>query len=311
LLTFSRGGAPVKTAVDIGELIKETASFSLSGSDVKCIYRIADSLPHAEVDAGQISQVINNLIINADQAMPEGGTITIVCSTVSLETGNMLLLQAGRYIKIDVQDRGTGIREEHLKKIFDPYFTTKQKGSGLGLASAYSIVQRHNGRMNVESTLGSGTTFHVYLPAVDSEKMEASVKTEMLVTGKGKILVVDDEEIVREVAGEILRTMGYEVDCASDGNEAIKRYMQARQAAEPFHAVIMDLTMPGGMGGRETMEKLRAIDPEVKTIVSSGYSDDEVMANFRDFGFIGVVSKPYKPSELGATLHKILTSSSA
>lgn len=308
LLTFSRGGAPVKTAVNIGELIKETAAFSLSGSDVNCIYKIADPLFHAEVDAGQISQVINNLIINADQAMPEGGTITIACENATLDPGNTLLLQSGRYVKIDVQDRGTGIREEHLNKIFDPYFTTKQKGSGLGLASAYSIVQRHNGRMTVESSLGEGTTFHVYLPAVENdESTDASAKTDMLITGKGRILVVDDEEIVRDVAGEMLRTMGYEVDSASDGIEAIKRYMQARQSAKPFHAVIMDLTMPGGMGGKETMEKLREIDPEVKTIVSSGYSQDEVMANFRDFGFIGVVGKPYKPSELGKALQQILT----
>jgi PAS domain S-box-containing protein len=309
LLTFSRGGAPVKTAVNIGELIKETAAFSLSGSDVKCMFKIAEALRPAEVDAGQISQVINNLIINADQAMPEGGTIAIECENMSLEPDNAFLLQAGRYVKIDIQDQGTGIREEHLNKIFDPYFTTKQKGSGLGLASAYSIVQRHNGRMTVESTLGTGTTFHVYLPAVESESAEAKEKSEMLMTGKGRILVVDDEEIVREVAGEMLRAMGYEADSASDGNEAIRRYREARQAGEPFHAVIMDLTMPGGMGGKETMEKLREIDLDVKTIVSSGYSNDEVMANFKDFGFIGVVGKPYKPSELGKALQEILACS--
>jgi PAS domain S-box-containing protein len=309
LLTFSRGGAPVKAAVNIGELIKETAAFSLSGSDVKCSYKIADNLWPAEIDTGQISQVINNLIINADQAMPEGGTITIECENVMLEPDNTFLLHAGRYVRVDIQDRGTGIREEHLSKIFDPYFTTKQKGSGLGLASAYSIVQRHNGRMTVESTLGSGTTFHVYLPAAESEKMEEDVRRDMLTRGKGKILVVDDEAIVREVAGEMLRTMGYEVAYANDGNEAIMRYMQARQAAKPFRAVILDLTMPGGMGGKETMEKLREIDPQVKTIVSSGYSQDEVMANFRDFGFLGVVSKPYKPAELSKTLHEVLADS--
>jgi len=309
LLTFSQGGAPVKETVNVGELIKETAAFSLSGSDVKCVYKIADNLWRAEVDTGQISQVINNLVINADHAMPEGGTITIVCDNVTIEPDNPLLLRAGRYVKIVIHDTGTGIREEHLNKIFDPYFTTKQKGSGLGLASAYSIVQRHNGRMTVESTLGSGTTFYVYLPAAQSENTEVNVKSEMLMMGQGRILVVDDEAIVREVAGEMLRTMGYEVACANDGNEAIKVYTQARQAAQPFLAVIMDLTMPGGMGGRETMEKLREIDPDVKTIVSSGYSHDQVVANFRDFGFVGVVSKPYKPSELGKTLHEVLSGS--
>lgn len=311
LLTFSQGGAPVKEAVNVGELIKETAAFSLSGSDVKCVYKIADDLWPAEVDAGQISQVINNLVINADQAMPEGGTITIVSDNVTIESDNPLLLRPGRYVKIVIHDMGTGIREEHLNKIFDPYFTTKQKGSGLGLASAYSIVQRHNGRMTVESRLGYGTTFNVYLPASQSENIDLNVKSEMLMRGQGRILVVDDEAIVREVAGEMLRTMGYEVACANDGNEAIKVYMQARQANEPFRAVIMDLTMPGGMGGRETMEKLREIDPDVKTIVSSGYSHDRVMANFRDYGFVGVVSKPYKPSELGRILHEVLAGSGA
>jgi PAS domain S-box-containing protein len=310
LLTFSRGGAPVKEVVNIGELIKETASFSLSGSDVKCIFKIADHLWHAEVDSGQISQVINNLVMNADQAMPEGGTISILCDNVTIEPDNALLLRAGKYVKLVIHDTGTGIREEHLNKIFDPYFTTKQKGSGLGLASAYSIVQRHNGRMTVESVLGSGTTFYVYLPAAQSENTEKHAESEMLMMGKGRILVVDDEAIVREVAGEMLKTMGYVVVCAKDGNEAVNVYIQARQAAEPFHAVIMDLTMPGGMGGRETMQKLREIDPDVKTIVSSGYSHDHVISNFREFGFVGVVSKPYKPSELGKTLHQVLTGSS-
>ncbi len=311
LLTFSRGGAPVKAVVNIGALIRETASFSLSGSNVKCIYKIADTLWLAVVDTGQISQVINNLVINADQAMTGGGTITIECENLRLEPDNALLLQAGRYVKIDVQDQGTGIREEHLNKIFDPYFTTKQKGNGLGLASAYSIVQRHNGRMTVESTPGSGTTFHVYLPAAEQEKAEEIIKKEVLIRGTGRILVVDDEEIVREVAGEMLRSMGYDVAFASDGSEAIKQYMQARQAAKPFRAVIMDLTMPGGMGGRETMVKLCEIDPEVKAIVSSGYSQDQVMANFRDFGFVGVVRKPYKPSDLGKALHEAFAGSSA
>ena len=165
--------------------------------------------------------------------------------------------------------------------------------------------------MTVESTPGSGTTFHVYLPAAEQEKAEENIKKEILIKGTGRILVVDDEEIVREVAGEMLRSMGYDVAFASDGSEAIRQYMQARQAAKPFRAVIMDLTMPGGMGGRETMVKLREIDPEVKAIVSSGYSQDQVMANFRDFGFVGVVKKPYKPSDLGKALHEVLAGSSA
>ena len=306
LLTFSRGGAPIKETVNIGELIRETAAFSLSGSEVRCIYEISDDLLPVEVDAGQMSQVINNLVINANQAMPEGGTITIACQNVSLETENRFSLAQGNYIKITIKDQGSGIREEHFNKIFDPYFTTKQKGSGLGLASAYSIVRKHNGHITVESTLGSGTSFHIYLPASEKEILPGKIKRESFLTGKGKILIVDDEEIVREVTGEMLRTMGYDVEFANDGEVAVRLYKEAQHAKAPFHVVIMDLTIPGGTGGKEAMAKLLETDPNVKAIVSSGYSQDPVMAHFRDYGFSGVVSKPYKLLELGKTLHHVL-----
>jgi PAS domain S-box-containing protein len=307
LLTFSKGGAPVKKSADIVDLIKDTVSFSLSGSNVKCVYHIADNLCSANVDTGQISQVINNLVINADQAMPEGGQITIVCENVPLQTGNIFSLAEGNYVKISIKDEGIGICKEYLHKIFDPYFTTKQKGSGLGLASAYSIVSRHNGYIGVDSTLGAGSIFFIYLPASERTITEERLKQDKIVRGKGKILVVDDEELIRNVAGEMLKALGYAVEFAVDGNEAIELYGEARRAKKPFHAVIMDLTMPGGMGGKEAVVKLREMDPDVRTIVSSGYSQDPVVADFRNYGFAGVVSKPYKLSEMSLIVHNVVT----
>ena len=307
LLTFSKGGAPVKQMLNIGAIIKDSAAFSLSGSSVKCIYEMPKDLWSVEADAGQMSQVINNLVINADQAMPGGGTITITGENVILEAENRFSLKEGNYVKIAIKDQGMGIPREHLRKIFDPYFTTKQKGSGLGLASAFSVVRRHDGYIAVESILGSGTTFSLYLPASVKDLSGEKERGEDQLAGKGKILVMDDEESVRKVAGEILKTLGYEVEHAGDGREALAIYRKAKESAVPFDAVIMDLTIPGGMGGREAVGELLRIDPGAKVIVSSGYSQDPVMANFRDYGFAGVISKPYRVSELGKKLHEVLT----
>ncbi len=309
LLTFSKGGAPVKKTRNIGDLLKESAAFALSGSAVKCYSEIPGDLWLIEADAGQMSQVINNLLINADQAMPEGGTIAISGENVVLDADNRFSLKEGKYAKITVKDQGGGIRQEHLRKIFDPYFTTKQKGSGLGLATVYSIIRRHDGYVDVESVPGAGTTFSLYFPASEKESAAEKSYGDEQPAGRGKILVMDDEEIVRNVVGEILTTMGYEVAFAGDGQEAVALYGKAKETAYPFDAVIMDLTVPGGMGGKEAIGKLLQLDPKAKVIVSSGYSQDSVMANFRDYGFAGVISKPYKVSELGAKLHDVLGAS--
>ncbi len=306
LLTFSKGGAPVKKTTSIREVIKESASFALRGSDVQCEFFIPDDLWPVEVDEGQMSQVINNLIINADHAMPGGGAIRIECKNFNIRAGDVLPLQEGKYVKISIEDHGIGISQEHLSKIFDPYFTTKQKGSGLGLATSYSIIKRHDGLITVESELGVGTTFHFYLPASETGRLAEKVKYETLFTGEGRILVMDDEAAVREVATAMLKSLGYEVEVARDGAEAIQLYAKAKESGRAFNAVIMDLTVPGGMGGEQAIKKLLEVDPNIKAFVSSGYSNDLVMADYKQYGFLGVIAKPYKIADLGEAIDKVL-----
>ena len=214
-------------------------------------------------------------------------------------------LSAGRYIKISVRDQGIGIQEEHLPRIFDPYFTTKQKGSGLGLASAYAIINKHHGHIAVESKPGVGTTFHIYLPAVEQQTTPQPGEDRELLVGTGKILVMDDEEMVRDVLERLLARLGYEAEFARDGGEALEIFVQAHGSGQTFAAVILDLTVPGGMGGKETMARLLDIDPQIKAIVSSGYSDDPIMADFQKYGFSGVIAKPYRISELGKILYEV------
>jgi two-component system cell cycle sensor histidine kinase/response regulator CckA len=306
LLTFSKGGAPVKKPASISELLRTTCEFALSGSKAVCTFAISADLWTAEVDTGQISQVINNLIINADQAMPAGGTIEVRAENVTITSKDSLPLKDGNYVKISVTDGGIGIPEEHLQRIFDPYFTTKQKGSGLGLATSYSIVKNHDGWITVKSSLGVGTTFSVWLPAsskeLEPEKREAGEKCRE----RGRILLMDDEESILEATGEVLTYLGYEVEAAGEGLEALELYRKAQKENRPFDAVIIDLTIRGKMGGKETMENLLEIDPDVKGIVSSGYCDDPVMTEYKKHGFKGVVTKPYTIEELKETLYRVI-----
>lgn len=311
LLIFSKGGTPIRKLTSIAELIKESAEFVLRGSNVRCQFSIADDLWPVEIDIGQMSQVIQNLIINADQALPNGGTITIRAQNVTLDEGDVPPLKAGRYVKISIEDHGIGIPREHLSKIFDPYFTTKQKGSGLGLSIVYSIIKKHDGHITVRSEPGRGTTFTIYLPAsgeAPTRETPETARTEDALSSRGgRILVMDDEEIIRDVTRHILERLGYDVALARDGEEAIQMYRDAQRRGRPFDAVIMDLTVPGGMGGKEAIKRLRTIDPQVKAIVASGYSNDPIMANYRAYGFDGVVAKPYRIDELRRVLHRVLT----
>ena len=271
------------------ELVKNSTTFSLRGSNVRCDFPIPEDLLSVEADEGQIGQVINNLILNATHAMPEGGILKIRSENIILSADNEFSLPAGPYLKTSFRDHGVGIGPDHLPKVFDPYFSTKQKGSGLGLTVAYSIVDKHNGRLTVESELGQGTTFTMYLPASEKPASHSTDEMTSLIIGKGKILVMDDEEFIREVAIHMLGKIGYEVAVADDGNQAVEMYRQAQKSGEPFDTVIMDLTVPGGMGGKEAIQKLKKLDPKVKALVSSGYSNDPIMSNFRDYGFQGVV----------------------
>ncbi|MEW6379523.1 MAG: MASE3 domain-containing protein [bacterium] len=318
LLTFSKGGNPVRKTASIANLLRDAARLALSGSNVTCRLHLPDNLWWAEIDEGQISQVINNLLINADQAMPEGGTIELQAENVVIREGSEgsngddLPLDDGRYIRVTVRDQGIGIPKEYLTRIFDPYFTTKQKGSGLGLAICYSIVRKHAGHITVESKVGVGTSFSFYLPASAREAFVVEdVIEEGPIRGQGKILFMDDQEIIRDMAEEMLLDLGYEVELAREGQEAVEMYKKARESGHAFDAVILDLTIPGGMGGDETIRKLLEIDPKVNAIVSSGYSGDPIVSEYRQHGFQGVVAKPYNLEGLSRELHRVLKGTGA
>ena len=304
LLTFAKGGMPVKETASMEDIIKESSLFVLRGSKSGCEFSIAEDLWPVEVDVGQISQVTNNIVINADQAMPEGGIIEVKADNLIIDEGNEWQLTPGRYIRMSVKDDGIGIAEKHLSKIFDPYFTTKQEGSGLGLATAYSIIRKHEGHIAVESQSGIGTAFYIYLPA--SEKAAPEKKEVKLIKGQGRILVMDDEASLRKMVGRMLEKLGYEPEFSKDGAEAIQMVKEAKEAKKPYDAVILDLTIPGGMGGKEAIKSLLEIDPEVKAIVSSGYSDDPVLANFQEYGFKDMMPKPFEFQSLSKVLHEVL-----
>ena len=308
LLTFSRGGVPVKEVASIGAIVEEATVFSLRGSNVKSEFFIPNDLWTVEIDEGQMCQAINNIVINADQAMEHGGLLKVSVNNIDVENGNNLPLEDGKYIKIDFEDEGHGISEEIIEKIFNPYFTTREKSSGLGLATVYSIIRQHGGHINVKSEVDKGTCFTIYLPAgkVFKEIECEDRGEEVLKQNRERILLMDDEEIILDVAAEALSTMGFRVSTCTDGKDAVYLYKKAMENGNPFSAVIMDLTVPGGMGGRETMKKLLEIDPEAKGIVSSGYSNDPVIANYRDYGFIGVVPKPYTVKELYCKLSSLI-----
>lgn len=306
LLTFSKGGAPILKTATIGELIKDSSNFALRGSNARCQFSIPEDLWPVEVDKGQINQVINNLVINAVQAMPDGGMIEVRAENTAVGGDQMLPLEPGAYVKIAVKDHGVGIPRDHLEKIFDPYFTTKRKGSGLGLSTSYSIIKNHGGYIFAESETGRGSTFYIYLPASKNPEAGKKEAEEKQPSGKGRVLIMDDEDGIRNSVGKILAHFGYEVGFAGDGAEALNQYKKAKEAGNPFDAVIMDLTIPGGMGGREAIRRLKEIDPGVKAIVSSGYSSDPIMAKFKKYGFKGVIAKPYKIEELNQVLQRVI-----
>ncbi|MCP5102525.1 MAG: PAS domain S-box protein [bacterium] len=307
LLTFSKGGEPIKENASIEELIRESGAFILRGSNVSCSYIFAPGLLPVEVDKGQISQVIQNLILNADQAMPGGGVIEVKAENVSLKNRQVALLKKGKYIKISIKDRGIGIEEKLLQKIFDPYFSTKKKGSGLGLAIVYSIVRKHNGAVTVESALGEGTVVNIYLPAAEEkERITRLVPVKSpVIKGEGFILIMDDDPQVRMTGELMVESMGYRATCVEDGVEALKVYKKEKATGRTFDVVIMDLTVPGGMGGKKAVKELLLFDPGAKVVVSSGYSNDPVMAKYKKYGFCGVLPKPIVLEDLNKLLTRL------
>jgi len=305
-LTFARGGNPEKRFTSIENLLKDSVEFILHGSNVGCEFEIEPGLWGVEVDEGQISQVIQNLVMNAKEAMPDGGVIRIGIRNLALEQPPLGIqkraFHPGNFLAIAIRDDGPGIPPEHLGTIFDPYFTTKPRNNGLGLATAHSIMSRHHGFLTVSSEEGRGSTFCLYLPAaLQSAKVPEPAPEpagESLQVLGGSALVMDDDELIRELTCEMLARLGYRVVPVRDGQAALAAYREGRQAGRPFDLVIMDLTIPGGMGGREAIAELRKLDPEIKAIVSSGYSNDPILANYQDFGFQGVLKKPFRMEEL-------------
>ncbi len=306
LLTFARGGEPVRSAVRLSEVVREAANFALHGSKVRCDFAIDDNLWTAEVDKGQIGQVVQNLVINAIQATPEGGVMHIAMRNERLHASASRPLVDGNYLCVEIRDTGSGIKPEHLAHIFDPYFTTKQSGSGLGLATVYSIIRKHQGHIEVESELGHGALFRFWLPAKPSVRPELHETAAPVDHLTGRILFMDDEEPIRTIAEALLKRLGFEVTTVCDGDETVRVYAEGRRSERPFDLVIMDLTVPGGMGGKAAMAELIKIDPQVKGIVSSGYSSDQVMSNYQAYGFKGMVPKPYKLIDLAKAIRSVL-----
>ncbi|WP_163340780.1 ATP-binding protein [Desulfopila sp. IMCC35008] len=305
LLTFSKGGEPVRKLTSLIKIIEESAMFAMAGSNCRCEQFTEENLWSVEADEGQISQVLHNLVINASQAMPGGGTIEVVSENVIVRESDGLLLEPGKYICISVKDSGSGIDRTSLAKIFDPYFTTKTGGSGLGLASAYSIVKKHNGQIQVNSEQGKGSTFSVYLPASNREAETAGHYNQCITKGSGTVLVVDDEDLVKDVTGKMLISLGYNVEFASEGETAVKMYEERLTEESRYDLVIMDLTIPGGIGGKDAIQQLKQLDPEILVVVSSGYANDPIMANYRDYGFSAVLSKPFNIEDLSRTLSEL------
>ena len=305
LLTFSRGGAPVKRTASVRDLLRDTVDFVLSGSSVKADFDIPDELWNSDFDEGQISQVIQNLVINAVQAMPGGGIVHVSAVNVENDDGGLSPLNASRYVKITIRDEGPGIPPENMSKIFDPFFTTKPGGNGLGLSICYSVVRKHDGHISVVSEGGGGAVFEVLLPA-SSGAVRPQEKPVVETAFTGKVLFMDDEKIIQDVGERMLKRLGMDVEIAGDGVRALDLYERAKKKGAPFDLIIMDLTIPGGMGGRDAISRIREIDGEIKVVASSGYSNDPVMSNYRDYGFDAVIKKPYTLDQMAELVQGLL-----
>jgi CheY-like chemotaxis protein len=311
LLTFAGGGAPVRKPTSLGELVRATVDLALHGSKSSAVYDIPPELEPVDVDPGQIGQVITNLVTNADEAMPSGGAVEVRCRNRRVEAGDLSSCAPGKYVELAIADHGVGVAPEVAARLFEPYFSTKQRGSGLGLATAYSIAKRHAGALSVDSRPGEGATFRVLLPAAltlpEAEPAApASADQRRADTVKARVLVMDDESAVRAVEAVILTDLGYDVEATADGAQAIRAFVQAQQAGQPFDVVLLDLTVRAGMGGLETLQNLRQIDAELCAIATSGYAPDPVLAEPHRYGFVASLPKPFRKDDLGAIVQRVL-----
>jgi PAS domain S-box-containing protein len=305
LLTFAKGGAPVQKIMPLVPFIQESAQFALSGSNISCSFLLDNDLWPCNIDKNQIGQVIDNIVINAQQAMPNGGAIKISARNATIADEEHPVLAAGDYVRVSIEDSGTGIPRDILPRIFDPFYTTKTKGHGLGLATCYSIIKRHGGYIDVASEPGIGSTFHVYLPALRKVVPQRDVQLIKHV-GSGTIIIVDDEEVVRQTVQKMLELLGYSVIGKSDGREGLEHYRSEIKAGKRFAAMMLDLTIPGGMGGKDAVTELRKLDSLIPVFVMSGYADDPVMRNPVGYGFTASISKPFTISELSELLNRNL-----
>ena len=308
LLTFSKGGKPNKKIIDLRPVIEDSAKFMLSGSRSDLRLNMTKDLWPVDADEGQIGQVIQNIVLNADQSMPIGGTISIAASNLTKADAALPPgLDNVDYVLITIQDAGVGIPDQYLSRIFDPYFTTKEKGSGLGLATSYSIIRNHNGRIDVRTKSGAGSAFLIYLPATIRPSCSKPAETSHAIapSGRLKILVMDDDDVIRQVSCELLDALGHDVEVAVHGQDALDKYQRAIADGCPFDIVILDLTIRGGLGGAETIQRLLKVDPDVKAIVSSGYSDDETTMNYLSQGFKASLKKPYDIDALKDAINKM------
>ncbi len=312
LLTFARGGTPLKTAARLPEIIRESTRFGLHGSPVRPAFALPPNLWAVEVDSGQLNQVIHNLVINAVQAMPGGGCLRVAAGNRAATGGESHGLPAGRYVELSVADQGCGVSAEDLPRIFDPYFTTKKSGNGLGLAMCAVIIRDHGGRITVESELGKGTTFRIFLPATDKTPVTASAPERGTLTRRrGRILVLEDDEALQKLLAMMIQRLGYRADLVSRGEDAVRVFQAAEQEGEPIDGAVLDLTVPGGMGGCEVIQRLRALRPGFPALVSSGAANNPAIAEFQQHGFCGAIAKPYTLAQFAEALGRLLPAARA
>ncbi|HOT45905.1 MAG TPA: ATP-binding protein [Spirochaetota bacterium] len=309
LLAFSKGGSPLKEVTSIRDIVRDTALFVASGSGVSCDFSFSENLMNVSIDINQISQVVQNMVLNAIQAMPKGGRISLSAENINLFTRDPKSGRRGKFVKLSIRDTGPGIPKKIIHRIFDPYFTTRESGSGLGLTVSHSIIQNHGGFINVSSREGSGTLFEIFLPATGDTAAGETSGAAPPADLSGSLLVMDDDASVLSVATKMLEHMGFTVTQALNGQQAVELYTNALGVGRPYDCVILDLTIKGGTGGRETITALKAVNPDIKAIVSSGYSNDPVLSNYREYGFAGVIVKPYRFDELRKVLSSIMVQS--